>query len=133
MNKVSILLADDHPSFPKLVESLLKPAFDVLAIVSNGESILEAYTRLKPDIIVTDISMPVLSGFEAAVRLRKSGCTAKVIFLTVHADPDFIRAALSTGALGYVVKPRVATDLLAAIKEVLEGRVFISPYLLSRN
>ena len=133
MNKVSILLADDHPSFPKLVESLLKPAFDVLAIVSNGESILEAYRRLKPDIIVTDISMPVLSGFEAAVRLRKSGCTAKVIFLTVHADPDFVRAALSTGALGYVVKPRVATDLLAAIKEVLEGRVFISPYLLSRN
>ena len=133
MNKVSILLADDHPSFPKLVESLLKPAFDILAIVSNGESILEAYTRLKPDIIVTDISMPVLSGFEAAVRLRKSGCTAKVIFLTVHADPDFVRAALSTGALGYVVKPRVATDLLAAIKEVLEGRVFISPYLLSRN
>ena len=130
---MSILLADDHPSFPKLVESLLKPAFDVLAIVSNGESILEAYTRLKPDIIVTDISMPVLSGFEAAVRLRKSGCTAKVIFLTVHADPDFVRAALSTGALGYVVKPRVATDLLAAIKEVLEGRVFISPYLLSRN
>ena len=133
MNKVSILLADDHPSFPKLVESLLKQAFDVLAIVSNGESILEAYTRLKPDIIVTDISMPVLSGFEAAVQLRKSGCTAKVIFLTVHADPDFVRAALSTGALGYVVKPRVATDLLAAIKEVLEGRVFISPYLLSRN
>ena len=133
MNKVSILLADDHPSFPKLVESLLKPAFDILAIVSNGESILEAYRRLKPDIIVTDISMPVLSGFEAAVRLRKSGCTAKVIFLTVHADPDFVRAALSTGALGYVVKPRVATDLLAAIKEVLEGRVFISPYLLSRN
>jgi len=130
---VSILLADDHPSFPKLVESLLKPAFDVLGIVSNGESILEAYTRLKPDIIVTDISMPVLSGFEAAVRLRKSGCTAKVIFLTVHADPDFVRAALSTGALGYVVKPRVAIDLLAAIKEVLEGRVFISPYLLSRN
>ena len=130
---MSILLADDHPSFPKLVESLLKPAFDVLGIVSNGESILEAYTRLKPDIIVTDISMPVLSGFEAAVRLRKSGCTAKVIFLTVHADPDFVRAALSTGALGYVVKPRVAIDLLAAIKEVLEGRVFISPYLLSRN
>lgn len=133
MNKVSILLADDHPSFPKLVESLLKPAFDVLGIVFDGESILEAYTRLKPDIIVTDISMPVLSGIEAAVRLRKSGCTAKVIFLTVHADPDFVRAALSTGALGYVVKPRVATDLLAAIKEVLEGRVFISPYLLSRN
>jgi DNA-binding NarL/FixJ family response regulator len=133
LNKVSILLADDHPSFPKLVESLLKPAFDVLGIVFDGESILEAYTRLKPDIIVTDISMPVLSGIEAAVRLRKSGCTAKVIFLTVHADPDFVRAALSTGALGYVVKPRVATDLLAAIKEVLEGRVFISPYLLSRN
>ena len=133
MNKVSILLADDHPSFPKLVESLLKPAFDILAIVSNGESILEAYTRLKPDIIVTDISMPVLSGFEAAVRLRKSGCTAKVIFLTAHSDPDFVRAGLATGASGYVFKLRVATDLLVAIREVLEGHIFISPDLSTFN
>ena len=130
---MSILLADDHPGFPGLVEDLLKPTFEVVGIVFDGESLVQASSRLKPDIILTDISMPILSGFEAVDRLRKWGSTAKVIFLTVHADPDFVRAALSTGALGYVVKPRVATDLLAAIKEVLEGRVFISPYLLSRN
>jgi len=79
------------------------------------------------------ISMPILSGFEAVDRLRKSGSTAKVIFLTVHSDPDFVRAGLATGAVGYVVKPRIATDLLVAIREVLEGHVFISQHLSTLN
>ena len=127
MNKVGILLADDHPSFPKLVENLLTPSFEVVGIVSNGESLVAASMKLNPDIIITDISMPTLSGIEAADRLRKLGSRAKVIFLTVHSDSDFVRAGLATGAFGYVVKPRVATDLLTAIREVLGGRVFISP------
>ena len=133
MNKVSILLADDHPGFPGLVEDLLKLAFEVVGIVFNGESLVQASSKLNPDIIVTDISMPILNGFEAVDRLRKSGSTAKVIFLTVHSDPDFVRAGLATGAVGYVVKPRIATDLLVAIREVLEGHVFISPHLSTLN
>jgi DNA-binding NarL/FixJ family response regulator len=133
LNKVSILLADDHPGFPGLVEDLLKLAFEVVGIVFDGESLVQASLKLNPDIILTDISMPILSGFEAVDRLRKSGSTAKVIFLTVHSDPDFVRAGLATGAVGYVVKPRIATDLLVAIREVLEGHVFISPHLSILN
>jgi len=133
LNKVSILLADDHPGFPGLVEDLLKLAFEVVGIVFDGESLVQASLKLNPDIILTDISMPIFSGFEAVDRLRKSGSTAKVIFLTVHSDPDFVRAGLATGAVGYVVKPRIATDLLVAIREVLEGHVFISPHLSILN
>ena len=133
MNKVSILLADDHPGFPGLVEDLLKPTFEVVGIVFDGESLVQASSRLNPDIILTDISMPILSGFEAVDRLRKWGSTAKVIFLTAHSDPDFVRAGLATGASGYVFKLRVATDLLVAIREVLEGHIFISPDLSSLN
>jgi DNA-binding NarL/FixJ family response regulator len=95
-------------------------------------SLVKASLQLNPDIIVTDISMPALSGLEAADQLRKSGSKAKVIFLTVHSDPDFVRAGLDTGALGFVVKSRVATDLLEAIQKVLEGHVFISPHLSTR-
>ena len=130
---MSILLADDHPGFPGLVEDLLKPTFEVIGIVFDGESLVQASSRLNPDIILTDISMPILSGFEAVDRLRKWGSTAKVIFLTAHSDPDFVRAGLATGASGYVFKLRVATDLLVAIREVLEGHIFISPDLSTLN
>lgn len=89
--------------------------------------------NLKPDVIVTDISMPVLNGIEAANQLNEAGCTSKIIFLTVHSDPDFVRTCLATGAFGYVVKSRVATDLLPAIHEALAGRLFISPSVSHGN
>lgn len=127
MKKVRILLADDHPHFPELVESLLDPTFEVVGKVRDGRALLDAALRLKPDIIVSDISMPELNGIEAANELRKSGCNSKLIFLTVHSDPDFIRAGLATGAFGYVAKPRVMVDLLPAIHEALAGHLFISP------
>jgi len=83
--------------------------------------------KLGPDVIITDISMPVLNGIEAAIQLRASGSKAKVIFLTVHSDPEFVRACLAAGASGYVLKTRLATDLLPAVKEVLAGRTFVPP------
>ena len=89
--------------------------------------------NLKPDVIVTDISMPILNGIEAANQLNDSGCTAKIIFLTVHSDPDFVRACLATGAFGYVVKSRITMDLLPAIQEALAGRIFVSPPLTYGN
>ena len=126
MNKVRILLADDHPQFPDLVESLLEPNCEVVGKVCDGRALVEAAERLYPDIIVTDISMPVLNGFEAAEQIQKAGSHAKIIFLTVHSDPDFVRTALSIGAFGYITKPRVALDLLPAIHEALADHLFIS-------
>ena len=128
MNKVRILLADDHPQFPEFVEALLGPSFEIVGKVGDGQSLLEAGLKLKPDVIVTDISMPVLNGIEAAGQLQRAGCPARIIFLTVHSDPDFVRCCLATGALGYITKPRVALDLIPAIREALAGRLYISRY-----
>ena len=127
MDKITILLADDHPCFPQLVESLLGATYEVVGTVSDGQALVDASLRLKPDVIITDISMPVLNGIEAVEQLRKSGCASKIIFLTIHSGTDFVRACLSLGAVGYVVKPRVATELVPAIREALAGRVFVSP------
>jgi DNA-binding NarL/FixJ family response regulator len=124
--KMRVLLADDHPGVLEAVQSLLETDFDVVGCVDNGESLLEIAKRLQPDVIVSDISMPKLSGIEAANRLRESGCSSKVVFLTVHTDADVVRVALETGALGYVVKTSLTTDLLFAIREALEGRNFVS-------
>ena len=126
MNKVRILLADDHPHFPELVESLLGVTFEVVGIVGDGRALVDAGLKLKPDVILTDISMPIVNGIEAVEELRKAGCNSKVIFLTVHSDPDFVRACLATGALGYILKPRIALDLLTAIREALAGHLFVS-------
>ena len=127
LKKVQILLADDHPHFSDMVENLLGSAFEVVGKVGDGRALLEAAMKLKPDIIVTDITMPVLNGIDAADELQKVGCASKVIFLTVHSDADFMRACLATGAFGYIVKPRVALDLVRAINEALAGHLFISP------
>jgi DNA-binding NarL/FixJ family response regulator len=121
-----VVLAEDHRGVLEVVRSLLKTEIEVVGCVDNGESLFDAAMELHPDIIVTDISMPRLSGLEAVDRLRESGCSSKVVFLTAHCDPDFIDAALKTGAFAYVLKTSMATDLLFAIQEAFAGRVFIS-------
>ena len=133
LKKVRILLADDHPHFPEFVESLLETSFEIVGKVGDGQALLEAAVNLKPDVIVTDISMPCLNGIEAAEQLRRTGSTARIIFLTVHSDPDFVRICLATGAFGYITKPRVALDLIPAIREALAGHLFISPYETQEN
>ena len=129
LGKVRVLLADDHPLLLKVVVSLLEPTFEVVGRVEDGKSLFESAMKLQPDVIVTDISMPILNGIEAANKLKVSGCRSKIVFLTVHSDPDFVRACLATGALGYVAKSRMVSDLLSAIREALAGRIFISPPL----
>jgi DNA-binding NarL/FixJ family response regulator len=126
LSKVRILLADDHPKFPEMAEQLLGSDFEVVAKVGNGQALFEAAMRLQPDIIVSDISMPILNGIDAADLLRKSGCKARIIFLSVHIDSEFVRECLLAGAFGYVVKSRVATELVPAIQEVLVGNIFVS-------
>lgn len=123
----TILLADDHEEIRRTVAQLLEGEFHVIGKVENGKRVLELAATLDPDILVLDICMPVLNGIEAAVRLKECGVHAKIIFLTVHEDPDFFEAARSVGALGYVLKSSVTHDLRAAVRRALEGNTFVSP------
>jgi len=127
LRNVHILLADDHRYLLEVIRDLLEPTFSVVGCVEDGESLVEAASKLQPNVIVTDISMPKLNGMDAANRLRESGSSSKIVFLTVHAEPDFVEAALKTGALAYVSKFRINSDLLVAIDEALAGRIFVSP------
>lgn len=131
--RARILLADDHPRFPEMEARLLEPEFDVVGKVGDGQALIEEALRLNPDIIITDIAMPVLDGIEAVDRLKQSGCTSRIVFLSVHNDADFVHRCLSTGALGYVEKSRIASELVPAIRVALAGNIFISPHLPDHN
>jgi len=126
VTRARILLADDHEKMRDRVKHLLERDFEVIDSVGNGIALLEAASRLKPDVCVLDISMPELNGIETATRLRQSGSTSKIVFLTIHEEADFVQAALETGASGFVVKRRMVSELRPAIKEALEGRIFVS-------
>ena len=126
MARTRILLAEDHDKMRDRVKLLLERDFEVIESVGNGLALLEAASRLKPDVCVLDISMPVLNGIETATRLRQSGSTAKIVFLTIHEEVDFVQAALETGASGFVVKRRMVSELRRAIREALAGRIFVS-------
>ena len=127
MSKITVLLADDHKDVLDTVARLLAPEFNVVGTVSDGKALLSAAKQLKPDVVVVDISMPILNGIDAVQRLIESGSPAQVVFLTVHEASEYVDAALATGALGYVVKPRLATDLSVAINAVHAGRSYLSP------
>jgi DNA-binding NarL/FixJ family response regulator len=129
VGRARILLADNHPDLLKAVERHLEREFEVVGKVLDGQLLLEEAMRLKPDAIVSDIFLPLLNGMEAADRLRESGCQSRIVFLTASSDPDFVRACLATGALGYVVKTRIGAELLPAIREALAGHIFISYHL----
>jgi DNA-binding NarL/FixJ family response regulator len=126
-SQARILLADDHAPMIDRVRSILEPDFDVVGSVNNGADLVSEAARLQPDLIVLDISMPGMTGIQAAQELREGGSKAKLVFLTIHERVEFVRACLAEGALGYVVKSRLAVDLLPAIQEALAGRRFISP------
>lgn len=126
MSRATVVLADDHEDFLALERRLLEPEFEVVQSVRDGRAAVEAAAELEPDILVLDLSMPVLDGIAVARSLRASGSRARVIILTVHRDPDYASEALAAGALGYVVKCRLASDLLPALRDALAGRSFLS-------
>jgi DNA-binding NarL/FixJ family response regulator len=123
-------LADDEPDFLAVSARLLEPEFEVVQTVGDGQQVLEETHRLKPDLIVLDISMPVLNGLDATRRLRSVDCRTKIVFLTVHGDPEYVEAGFAAGAKGYVLKSRLVSDLPIALREVLAGRAFVSPSIL---
>lgn len=122
-----MLLADDHPAVLALTAEALAGQCLVVGRVGDGQELLAEAERLHPDVIVLDITMPRLDGIEAARQLRCSRHPARLVFLTVHEDADYARAALDAGGLGYVVKSRLVADLLPAIRAALADRPFISP------
>ena len=131
MHTARILLADDHKEIRDKVKRYLEAEFERIDAVENGRALLDAAAKSDPDVCLLDISMPGLDGIETANRLKENGSKAKVIFLTVHEDSDFLQAALRTGASGYVIKRRMASDLHHAVKEALAGRIFISSSVAS--
>ena len=122
-----LLLADDHPALLEQIARLLACEFEIVSTVGNGLDVIEAAARLDPDVVILDITMPGLDGIQTAYRLRQAGCRAKVVFLTVHDDADYVRAGMEAGAAGYVVKARLAADLIPALHAVLAGRCFVPP------
>lgn len=127
--KARILLADDHPRFPEMEARLLEAEFEIVGKVNDGQLLINEAMLLKPDVIVTDISMPGLNGIAAIGRLKELGVKSRVVFLTVHTDTDFVRKCLSTGAFAYVAKSRMASELIPAIRHALTGIIFVSQYL----
>lgn len=126
MERARIVLADDHPGLLKCIEEMLVGEFEIVAVATNGMAALEAAQSLNPDVLVLDITMPLMDGLEAARRLKEAGSNTRIVFLTIHQDPDFLRTALEIGAEGYIVKSQLASDLALAVREALAGRKFIS-------
>lgn len=126
MSRVRILVADDHAEVLTSIVRLLSKYYDVVGTVHDGRALLEAAGAMEPDVLVLDVSMPVITGIEAAGILKRTGSKSKIVFLTVHNDPDFVRKAREVGGLGYVLKQQMTTDLPEAIKKALAGECFTS-------
>jgi DNA-binding NarL/FixJ family response regulator len=128
LSKTRVLLTDDNKQMLEYVTQFLSNnCCEIVGLATNGQAAVDAAAQFRPDVIVIDISMPVLNGIEAAKRIRKGDPSAKIVFLTVERDPDTCRAALETGACGYVLKPRLATDLIPAINLAKDGQRCVSP------
>jgi DNA-binding NarL/FixJ family response regulator len=127
MNRVRLLIADDHVMFAQGLESLLRDEFDLLGTAENGEELVEATLRLNPDVVLVDISMPLLNGFDAVRRIRESGNETRIIFLTMHDDATLVSEAFHCGASGYILKQSAGEELVNAIREVAQGNNYVSP------
>ena len=129
MNRTKILLADDHKMFAQGLRALLEDEFELVGTVENGQALVDAAGQFNPDVIVADISMPVMNGLDAVRKLKEQGVTAKVIFLTMHADDRLLAEAFRCGGSGYVLKQSAGEELIVAIRQVLAGRKYVTPML----
>ena len=129
MRRARVLLADDHTMVAQGLASFLQEDFDLVGIVGDGKELLDAAQRLRPDVIVADMAMPVMDGLEALHKLKAARLDAKVIFLTMHADAQLATEALRAGASGYVLKHAAGEELITAIQEVLQGRTYLTPLI----
>jgi DNA-binding NarL/FixJ family response regulator len=127
MRRIRVLLADDHRIVAEGLKKLLEPEFELVGIVGDGFALLEAAAEQKPDVIVTDISMPGLNGIEALEELKKKNPDVHVVCLTMHRELAYARRALDAGALGYVLKHSAPDELVMAVRAAAAGRTFITP------
>jgi DNA-binding NarL/FixJ family response regulator len=133
MKRTRVLLADDHPLTLEGIRVVLELHHEIVGTVTNGRDLVEAALRLQPDLIVADITMPLLNGIDAAIQIKKSLPGVKVLFVTMHSSPAYLEAALSAGGMGYVLKSAVREELLDAIQSVLSGCIYVTPSLSSEH
>lgn len=131
MSRIRLLLADDHTMVAEGLRSLLRDEFELLGTAANGRELVDAAVELNPDVILVDISMPVLNGFDAVREIMKRGSEAKIIFLTMHNDATLLAEAFRCGASGYVLKQAAGEELVTAIREVAQGNNYITPLITS--
>lgn len=127
MHKPHIILAEDHTLVAEGIAKLLKDEFELIASVSNGRDLVEQVRQNPPEVVLVDLSLPILTGLEATRQIRKIFPSIPVIVLTMHAEPVFVEDAISAGASGYLIKDSAPSELICAIKEVLSGNTYISP------
>jgi DNA-binding NarL/FixJ family response regulator len=129
MKRARILLADDHRLVAEALKTLLSADFELVGVVGDGRTLLEAVREQRPDVIVADVVMPGLNGIDALIQLKKENPAVRVVFLTMHPEVSYARRALDAGALGYVLKHSAPAELVAAIRSALAGKTYITPAL----
>jgi len=129
MTKPRVLLADDHRMVAEGIRSLLEEEFELAGIVEDGQAMVKAARELRPDVIVADISMPLLNGIDALVQLKRDNPDVRVVFLTMHRDAAYARRALDAGGSGFVLKHSAPAELVLAVRAALQGRTFVTPDL----
>jgi len=129
MTKPRVILADDHKIVAEGLRNILEPEFDLVGAVEDGRALLEAQKKLHPDVIVADISMPLLNGIEAVRQIKKTDPHVKVVFLTMHPDISYAVEAFEAGASGYVLKHSASSELVTAINDALKGRTYVTPMI----
>jgi DNA-binding NarL/FixJ family response regulator len=121
-----VFLADDHPDFLKQETALLQPHFELVGTATDGASVVSEVLRLNPDVVVVDITMPIMTGIDAVHELVRSGSTAKFVFLTIHSSEEYVEACLEEGARGFITKSRMKAHLIPAIYAVLDGLPYVA-------
>jgi DNA-binding NarL/FixJ family response regulator len=121
-----IFVADDHADFLKSEVALLRPHFELVGTATDGASVVSEVQRLNPDVVVVDITMPIMTGIEAVHKLVESGCTAKFVFLTIHSSDEYIKACMQDNVRGFVTKTRMKAHLIPAIYAVLDGQPYVA-------
>ncbi len=127
MKQARILLADDHTLILEGFRTVLAPIYEIVGEVMDGAALVEAANRLKPDLIILDVAMPLLSGIKAASQIRKTLPKTKLLFVTMHSSPTYLQAALHVGGMGFVLKSSAREEILVAVEKVLKGQVYITP------